>query len=336
MRHWVVGALAALLALGAWGAPANLLVNGDFADGMTGWTVAADPGASAGMDAKALKLALAGKGQVTVTGAKAPVKAGMDSLLTVRYHSTGFNAPGKQDVAANITLTWLDADGKSLGAVTQYGFALNAKPNGSGVARLLTPPPGTVAVVPSIRLYAVADNASTLWIDGIQLRPWEDALKAGGKTWRYIPAVEGYFDSRTFRAVADDTTASGLAVIGNPEYAKPGYLSAFLYLRGFKPGTYRITYRLKVTEAPPPDAVAVTLHTSAEFGGPMNSREIRGREFTKPGAWQEFSLRFVLAPWSGYMGCGAVWAGNSIMSLDTVTVTEEEIYTDEHVAALFH
>jgi hypothetical protein len=80
----------------------------------------------------------------------------------------------------------------------------------------------------------------------------------------------------------------------------------------------------------------VTLSSDANLGGPANSRPIRGAEFTAPGVWQEFSLRFVIAPWSEYSGFGAIWAGNTIMSLDTITVAEEEIFTDAHAAELFH
>lgn len=349
MRVWVLVALAGTLALAGWAIPPSVLPNGGFEDGLTGWTVTADAagqasGAAGTADvaqplagAKALKLSLPGKGTVSATSAKAPVAASADVLITLRYRSEGFSAPGKADISAYAMLNWLDAQGKPLPVTYLNGIPLQAQAKWSGISRLIAAPAGAAGVQLSLIATSQQGSApSAIWFDQVQVRPWDGAVKPGGKSWRYIPAIEGLYDGRQFRAVADDTTKSGLAVIANPKFVKQGgYLSAFLYLRNFKPGAYRITYRLKVA-APPPDGPVVTLSSEANIGGTANSRVIRGAEFAAAGAWQTFSMRFVIAPWSEFTGFGAVWAGNTTMSLDTITVEEEEIYTDAQAAELFN
>lgn len=347
MRRWIIGVLAGLLGA-AWAAP-SVLLNGGFEDGMTGWTITMDAGGkacgAAGVidtaqklaGAQSLKLTLPGKGMLSVSSAKTAVEGGRDFFLTARYRSTGFSQKDKADIYAQGGVNWLDAGDKSLGVTPLNGISYQAQDAWIGIARLMTAPKGAVAAIVNLSLVSTQGSApSALWLDQVQLRPWIYQPKPGRKTWVHNAATEGLFDGNSFRAVAEDTTKSGLAVIANPKYGKTGYLSAFLYLRDLKPGAYRITYRLKVAEPPAPDAVAVTISSESPGSGLPNSRAIVGREFAIPGAWQDFSMDFIVTPWSGYVGFGAVWAGGATMWLDTITIVEEEVFTDEQITALFY
>ncbi|MHB9022604.1 MAG: hypothetical protein ACYC7E_00285 [Armatimonadota bacterium] len=324
----------------------NLLANGGFDDGLTGWTVAVNDvsktgaaavpdGAQTKAGAQSLKCTIAARCQISLTSAKTAVESGRDYLFTCWQRSEGYGKEEKCLPRPSYALTWLGADGKTVGSVSGL-MPYQADPNWKITIRLFTVPALATAV--QVSYYLGADNGTplkNLWLDQVQLRRWDGAIKPDGKSWRY-DAWDGHYMTTINRVAADDMTKSGLAVIANTRFVKqPTYLSAFLYLRELPPGTYRAIHRIKVA-APPPEGRVLTLGSEYGAGGTPNSRDVMSGEFKQANVYQDFTVRFVVTPWTGYVGLGAFWYATVTAWEDTITIFEEETYSNEQITALFN
>jgi hypothetical protein len=332
--------LLAVLALAA--APPNLLPNGDIENGLTGWTangvVATDAGAYQGR--QALLLSAPVKGGAGVTSAVAPVEGGHDYLLSLRYRSEGFSRKGGFDgVNASGSLYFFDANNKQIGAVS-FGLSYDPQPKWLLVLRLCAAPAGAVSARFQVSMGVQETGLpSKLWLDQVQVRAWDGAVKPGGRTWSFN--ADRYFAQANFRRVADDESATGFSVIGNTRFQKtPGYLVGGLYLgqsgKGLPPGTYRVLFRLRVGDLPNPPAPVVSLDVNPQRGGCNNARTVMSDEFKQGGVYQDVPLRLVVSPDCGYVDFRAYWHGTVTTWADTFTIVEEEIYTDAQLPALFN
>jgi hypothetical protein len=335
--------LCGWLALAALAAnpPASVLPNGDFENGLTGWApgggVTADAAAYEGRGA--LLMTVPGKGGAGTTSAPAPMEAGRDYLLTQRFRSEGFSRTGGFDgVSASFTLYFYDAAGKQVGSIGG-GFPYSAQPKWSHWMRLFTVPAGAVSARYTVNI-GVSDTGlpSRLWLDQIRLRPWDGAVKAGGRTWTFN--ADRYFAQADFRRVADDESSSGFSVIANPRFQqKTGYMVGGLYFgqsgSGLPPGTYRVLFRMRVGELPTEPVPVVSLDANPKSGGGNNARTVMSSEFKQAGVYQEVPLRFIVGPETGYMDFRAFWQAKVTTWADTFTVVEEESYTNEQINAIF-
>ena len=135
--------------------------------------------------------------------------------------------------------------------------------------------------------------------------------------------------------MADDDTPSGFAIIANPKFVtKGGYLAGGLYLRTLAPGQYRVVWRLKIGEVPvEPKSLLSWDFNTAPFGY-LNSGAFSTADFPKAGVYQDMGAELVLPPDAQYMDPRLHWSGGVATWVDTITVTEERVFTPEDVKAL--
>lgn len=332
--------------------PANVLPNGDFEDGLAGWTPGVNDakklGAAVALDeaqakhgAKSLKISLPGGPSGASAGSPlARVQAGQEYLLTFWFRSEGFS---DTDLFAGVNLqfalSWLDAEKKPVPGPGGAGLAYGAVPQWRFICKLYRVPAGAAFVAISYNMSCdEKGRASATWFDRVQLRPWPGEPKPDGKTWTYRVS-EGAYDSSLFRRVADDDTPTGFAVIANPKFmARPGYLMGGLYLRTLPPGQYRAVFRLKIAEIPaePKNLLSWDLNSSAL--GFLNAGAISTADFQKAGVYQDFTERFVFPPKQGtgdyFVDPRVSWPGGITTWADTVTIVEEKTFTPEDIKVL--
>ncbi|MHB9130506.1 MAG: hypothetical protein ACYDBB_05365 [Armatimonadota bacterium] len=324
----------------------SVLPNGGFEDGMTGWTAAVnDPGKTGSAvtidgeqhreGTNSFRLFVQPKCGANLSCKSFPVEGGKDYLITLWYRSEGFSRTGNFDgVSASYTVTWYDAAGKPI-IGTGQGLPYSAQPKWRRSMRLATAPANAASANFSCGISCGEKSLpSTLWLDKIELRKWPGTVKADGFS-KVFHIDEGTFSQRSFRRVADDDSSSGFAVIANTRFATKGdYLSGGMYLTGLKPGQYRAIFRLKLADYPEENTPVVNLDANPQFCG-HSDRQVMSKEFLGPGVYQDVPLRFVVAPDTGYVDFRAFWSGKITTWVDTVTIVEEEIYTDEQVKAYF-
>ncbi|MHB9026613.1 MAG: hypothetical protein ACYC7E_20975 [Armatimonadota bacterium] len=324
----------------------NMVTNGGFEDGVAGWTaVVSDPqkaGALADVDpqgalegGKSAKFVLPGQGGITLRGGQVPVETGRDYLLSCWFRLQGGSTKEAAGaVNAIMHLNWYSADKKSLGRTT-LGLSHQAAPAWALRTRLAGVPAGaTLADISLEFYYRQGGQASTLWLDRIQLRRWDAVPITNGKTWVF-EAARGYFTRAAFRRAADDEADSGFSVLANPRFAtQKTYLVGGMYCRELKPGAYRVSYRVRIGEKPAQSRVILTWDNNTPVGF-INNGAISTGDFQQANQYQLFTNRFVVPPGLEWVDFRAAWQGDIPTWIDTVTVTEEEKYTDAQAEQLF-
>jgi hypothetical protein len=348
-RNLVVLALTTLLAAGAALAqfPESVLPNGDFEEGLTGWTPSVNDAKKLGVavtvdetqakhGAKSLKITLPGGPSGASVGSPAsPVQGGQQYLVTLYFRSEGFSDTNLYaGVNLQYVLTWLDADKKAVGG-GGAGLAYGAVKDWSFRCTLYRAPANAAFLAISFNMSCDEQGrASSAWFDRVQVRPWPEQALPAVKTWTY-PVFEGAFDRDLFRRVADDDTATGFAVIANPRFmTKPGYLAGVLYLRALEPGQYRAVYRLKIGEIPAEPKGLLQWDLSTGGMGYLNSGAISTADFPKAGVYQDFAEPFVLPPDAQFVDPRVVWNGGITAWVDTITIVQEKVFTAEDLKAL--
>ncbi|MHB9025975.1 MAG: hypothetical protein ACYC7E_17690 [Armatimonadota bacterium] len=317
--------------------PPNLMPNGSLENGLAGWT----PGQGAALDAtqgkddaQSLKLTFTPGKRADATSPRAPVEAGKDYLVLLWFRSEGYSRPGKYDVSSTYTPVWYDAQGKALPVTGGNSFPYEARGNWTRWPRLWTAPANAVALGLQFALYGRADSqTSSQWIDRISVRRLDGDVKPGGKRWTfYIP---DHWFSGNFRVAADDDAFQGSAVLANPKFTNDrGYLAGNIYHKGLPPGQYRALFHLKIADVSGA-APVITLDTNSEKHCGVNGRAVLPGEFKQANVYQEFALRFIVTPQTGWVDWRAHWNGGVPAWIDTITVVEEEIYSEEQSKALF-
>ncbi|HEV8673642.1 MAG TPA: hypothetical protein VGX21_06315 [Methylomirabilota bacterium] len=99
---------------------------------------------------------------------------------------------------------------------------------------------------------------------------------------------------RTGREVADPDASGGRAVEADEGRDGAGYL-AFGTAPFYPSGTYVAGFRLKLAGPPPPGIVSVVDVSTERGRQTLARREIAGGDFRRPGAYEEFDLRWSLA-----------------------------------------
>lgn len=327
--------------------PVNVLVAPGFEEGMTGWTPSVNDPAKAGAavaidetqhkdGGKSLKMFAPPKANVGVASPTAPVEGGKDYLMFVWFRSEGFSkTQNYEGVSASYQLGWLDAEGKSIGGVS-VGLPYGPKKDWTRWYRLCTAPEKAVSARFTFGMGVNEGSLpSTLWLDQMSLRRWDGEVKPDGKSWVFNVG-DGYFAKASFRRVADDDAQSGFAVIANTRFnTKPDYLAGGMYYRGLPSGQYRAVYRIKVAELPGENKPVVTLDAPPGNGCVMNARQVTTSDFRQAGVYQDVPLRFVVAPDTTFADLRAFWHAAVTTWVDTITILEEETFTDEQIKAIF-
>ncbi|HEY3416531.1 MAG TPA: hypothetical protein VGM23_06580 [Armatimonadota bacterium] len=346
IAHLFLLPLLALPLLGRAAPGPNLLTNSSFEDGVAGWTAAiTDPqkaGAAADIDTrgaleggKSAKCILPAQGSITLRSGQTPVEAGRDYLLSGWFHGQGFSkdsAPGA--VNAILYLNWYSADKKSLGRAA-LGLSHLATPAWALRERLATAPLGAAFADVSLDFfYRPNGQPSTLWLDRIQLRRWDVTPLPNGKTWVF-EAARGFFTRAAFRRTADDEADSGFSVYANARFAtQKTYLVGGMYCKELKPGAYRVSYRVRIGEKPAESKLLLAWDNNTPVGY-LNNGAIYTGDFTQANQYQLFTDHFIVPPGLDWVDFRAAWQADIPTWIDTVTVTEEEKYTDEQIMQLF-
>ncbi|MHB9024136.1 MAG: hypothetical protein ACYC7E_08160 [Armatimonadota bacterium] len=326
---------------------ANVFPNGSFEDTTPVWSPSVnDPaktGAAVILDTQqvkegrqAAKLSLPGQGAANLSSPLAPVEADKDYLFTLWYRSEGFSKTNLfAGVNASYHLTWYNAQKKALGQIG-IGLPYGARPEWALHIRMLTVPKDAAFLGMSLSMSAGEKCLpSALWIDRIQLRHWTGELKPGGKTVTFFVGTQGYFTQSVFRKVWDDDAADGFAAVANTRFMKDkGYLAGSMYTKLLPPGAYRVTFRAKVG-ALAPERKPV-LQWDINTAGTANLRDgvIYTTDFQAAKTYQDFTYRFVVTPTSGWVDFRAFWTGEATAWIDTVTVREEKIFTEDDLKKL--
>jgi len=95
--------------------------------------------------------------------------------------------------------------------------------------------------------------------------------------------------------VRDDDALTGWALTGDADSANRGPLNAGPY-KTFPGGSYKATFRVKVADNTVNAPVARIDIVNREGVQLVAKKDIRGTDFTKPGAYQEFTLDYTLRP----------------------------------------
>ncbi len=326
--------------------PVNLLSNGGFEEGISGWQVSvADPGkrgAAVTVDAgqarqgeKSLCLTLPGIGQASAGSPLAPVRPGEDYLFTFWYRSDGFSESGLYaGVNVQYVVHWLDADRKPLGT-DGSGLAYGAVPEWRFMVRMFRPPPGTAFVSVTFPMSVVeGGRPSRFRLDDARWRAWPSVPGQGGKSWVFHVA-DGTFQQDLFRRAADDDTESGFAVVANPRFGRtPGYLAGNLYTRELPPGQYRAVFRLKVAEVPRTPEKLLSWDVNTDHLGALAAGTIGADAFAAPGVYQDVSVRFVVPPGVAWVDPRLTWHGGPATWIDTITLVAEKAFTADDIKAL--
>lgn len=326
----------------------SVLPNGDFEEGLEGWRVvvndakqlgaavtAEETGARHG--AKCVKLALpGGPSGAKVSSAPAAVQEGQYYLVTFYFRSEGFSETGLYaGVNLQYTLSWSDAEQKPVAGPGGAGLTYGEVKEWRFRCALFRAPQGATAVTLGLAMSCdEKGRASSAWFDRIQIRPWSAQAAPEAKRTVYNVS-DGAFDAGKYRRVADDDAPTGFAVIANPKFGmQPGYLAGGLYLRTLPPGQYQVVFRLKIGEIPEEPQNLLQWDVNTATMGYLNAGAISTAEFQKAGAYQDFAYPVVLPPEAGFVDPRVVWNGGITTWIDTITVVQEKVYTQEELKAL--
>jgi hypothetical protein len=326
---------------------ANVFPNGSFEDTTPVWSPGVnDPaktGAAVILDTQQVKegrqsakLALPGQGSASLSSPLAPVEAGKDYLFTLWYRSEGFSKTDLfSGVNASYILTWYSAEKKAIGQAGA-GLPYGARPQWMLHIHLFTVPKDAAYLGFSLSMGAAEKSLpSALWVDRIQLRYWPGEVKPGGKTVKFYVGTQGFFGQELFRKVWDDDAEDGFAAIANTRFVnKPGYLTGGLYTHLLPPGAYRVTFRAKVGDIPAERKPVLQWDINTAGTANLNDGTIFSTDFKAAKVYQDFTYRFVVAPTSVWVDFRAYWPATVTTWIDTVTVREEKIYTEDDLKML--
>ncbi len=349
-RYLVFLTVALVLVVGAAQAQfaESVLPNGDFEEGLEGWGVSVSDAKNLGVaviadetqakhGARSVKMTLpGGPSGATVSSAPAPVQGGQYYLVTFHFRSEGFSETGLfAGVNLQYTLNWSDAENKPVPGPGGAGLTYGEVKEWRFRCTLFRAPEGATSVRMGLAMSCDdKGRASSAWFDRIQIRPWTAQAAPEAKSTVYNVS-DGVFDAGRYRRVADDDTATGFAVIANPKFGmERGYLAGGLYLRTLPPGQYRVIFRLKVGEIPAEPQGLLQWDLNTATMGYLNAGAISTAEFQKAGVYQDFAYPFVLPPEAGFVDPRVVWNGGTVTWIDTITVVQERVYTEEEVKAL--
>ena len=157
----------------------------------------------------------------------------------------------------------------------------------------------------------------------------------GGKTIRFHIGTQGYFSQELFRKVWDDDADDGFAAIANTRFvSKAGYLAGGMYTRLLSPGVYRVTFRVKVGNIPTEPKSILQWDINTADTGKLRDGMLYSNDFTAEKVYQDFTYRFVVVPSSAWVDFRAYWLASVTTWIDTITVSEEKIFTGDDLKML--
>ena len=101
-----------------------------------------------------------------------------------------------------------------------------------------------------------------------------------------------------------------------------------MYFKGLPPGQYQALYRMRIAEFPATNTPVASLDANPQFCG-HSDRQVMSGEFKQAGVYQDVPLRFVVGPDAGYVDWRVFWNAKVTAWVDTITIVEEEIYSNE-------
>jgi uncharacterized membrane protein len=355
-----------------WVGP-NLLANPGFeaaaASGLPkDWTLTATPAGSAkfSLDRQvflvgkaALKAEVPDTGSAAVRSRPTPVEAGKWYLISVGYRSTGFGEKGKYSgVDGYVAVTWNDASGKQVGSSPGISFPYNAVDWDLG-DRFVQAPAGAAELV----LTASVNNhsqqqigkniPSALWLDGWQVRQYNPPPTPAWALEKVPRIVEGGLSTARVQAyqlstqnmaggkwsaIAADPQATYDSVITSPEGVGRGIMAHSPYFTNAPAGLYRALLRAKVAknagDRNTGDKEAGAIDVFSEFAGIRAELHLFPKEFSAAGAYQEFSVDFVLRT-AGYWGYRVYTEGSQPFTADIVKVFPLALVEDKQLLDLY-
>jgi len=350
-----------------WVGP-NLLANPGFevlaAPGLPkDWTVVATPAGNAkfSLDQQvflvgktALKVEAPDTGAVSVRAHPVPVEGGTWYLVSVGYRSAGFGEVGKYSgVDSYVSVAWNDAAGKQIGVSPGISFPYHPVDWDLG-DRFVQAPAGAAQLVLNASLNSHSQQQtgknipSTLWLDGWQVRQYTPPPTPDWALQKVPRIVEGGLSTSRAQAyqlssqnmaggkwssIRADPQATYDSVISSPEGVGHGIMAHSPYFTNAPPGLYRALLRSKVA-ANTGDKEAGSMDVFSELAGIRAEAHLFPKGFSAAGAYQEFSVDFVLRS-AGYWGYRVYTQGNQPFTADIVKVFPLALLEDKQLLELY-
>ncbi|MHB9132571.1 MAG: hypothetical protein ACYDBB_15995 [Armatimonadota bacterium] len=312
---------------------ANQIPNGGFEAGMTGWTYTASAGCSVTADStQAYEDLTSLKLDVPNQNASAsaytgffPVVGGQPVEANVWWRSTGFSrTSGYDNVSAAVYYYYYNAAQQNIGSFS-IGLLYTPQANWRRYRRVFIPPANAAYMKITIGLNVYTGGLpSTLWIDKLEILPYQTRLKPSGQSWLFRVADSGNFDKSKFRRSADDNTITGAAAVANPNFSPTaGYLAYAFYSTAVPAGLHRAVFRMKVADVSVTRNVA-SMDVNTPNDGLINTAVSTTDYFGQANVFKNLVLRFrkLDASWVDFR---AYWQAAVRTAVDTVTVYEEEV-----------
>jgi len=350
-----------------WVGP-NLVANPGFEQtddrGMpTDWTLSAQPAGCAtfGVDTQvflvggsALRTDLPGQGSASLRSKPIPVEGGRRYLFSVAFRSTGFGPVGEfSGVDASVGIDWLDAAGNGLLRVPAVGFPYNASEWDLRDQFVQAPPQAAQAVITlgfSNRSQDVAHEniPSSLWLDAMQLRPYDPPPTPDWARQKVPRIVEGGVSTSRIQAyqlsrlnmaggkwstIVNDPGSTYGSSITSPDGVGPGIMAHSPYFAGTPPGLYRAVLRSKVADTARPEKVGA-VDVGSELASGRAQLDLCPKDFPAANTYAEFGMDFILRT-AGYWMFRVYTEGDQEFTADTVRVFPLALLEDRQLLDLY-
>jgi hypothetical protein len=320
----------------------NLLTNGDFEKPGAGtplanWQTAATAGGAVTQDTAvkkdgtaSLKLAATQKGNARAQSEAFPVKAGHYYLVSFSYRAEGFGDKGWVGADDSARLFFYDDKNAQiipkLGALSAAGYPwviglpyVNV-PEWKPAAAIFQAPDGAAKATFQIALNNTNEALSPIaWVDNIAIREYTPPTTRG-KAVVYKPKAPLTLYNAEY--------VDGLAV-ATKDKQKAGTMVSGPYAKDLPCGLYAVTFRVKAADntiATP--ILSLTVHGDGILGNCFASLQVKGTDFKAPDAMQDFTV-YAFMPPTGYLAVPVLWSGETMVSLESVTVTEIQTLSAE-------